>query len=69
MRNALPPQPAASIRTLSSCTRQRGWLGGAEFARQQMLLRVGRSALLPQASAPERRRTPRPLHRAMPSVS
>jgi hypothetical protein len=68
MRNTPSPQDATPVQSLSSPSRQRGWLGAAEFARQQALLRTGRAALLPQPANPERRRGPRPLHRALPSV-
>lgn len=68
MRN-VPSQPDTTpVQSLSSPSRQRGWLGAAEFARQQALLRTGRAALLPQPGTPERRRAPRPLHRALPTV-
>jgi len=54
--------------------RQRRWLGAAEFARQLALLRVGRAALLPRSTLPatlaatlqERRKSVRPLHKALP---
>jgi|JI8StandDraft_2_1071088.scaffolds.fasta_scaffold602994_1 hypothetical protein len=68
MRNTPSPKDTAPVQSLSSPSRQRGWLGAAEFARQQALLRIGRAALLPQTATPERRRAPRPLHRALPTV-
>jgi len=65
-----------------STLRQRRWLGAAEFTRQQALLRVGRTALLPRATLPatlattfvtnlgatlpERRKSVRSLHKALP---
>ncbi len=68
MRNAPLPKDLTPAQSLLAPSRQRGWLGAAEFARQQALLRVGRTALLPQAALPERRRTPRPLHKALPTL-
>jgi hypothetical protein len=61
MRESTPFQPPV-LGTWPEA--QRAWLGAAEYARQQALLRPNGEPAPAPRETPDRRRTPRPLHKA-----